>query len=369
MRKRRSVIGVALTLAVTLTALTGGATDIIKEDLAVSASREVSDTQVSSRLWELLFGDEGQYDAKRGGRDELFLIPGGGVFGARIQREHPSVEDPGYSEELAAGDVIIAANKREIHKGAELSELVRSSEGEPVLLHIERGGKELDLSVTPTERDGVFSLGATLRDTAAGIGTITYIDPRDGSFGGLGHGICDAESKKPTPIVGGRVTGALLGGVQKGEAGKPGELSGILTDRTLGEVYLNTPSGVFGRLNSYSGAGDALPVGGSEEVHEGCAKIISTVKNGKTLEYEVKIFDIDRGGDGTKCFKIKVTDPTLIALTGGIVKGMSGSPIIQDGKLVGAVTHVMVADPTEGYGIFIENMLSAANEGALPKAA
>ena len=368
MRRKRSVIGAFLTLAVTLAALSGG-TDIIKEGSAVSASVAARDVQVSSRLWELLFGGDGASDATAVEHSELMLIPGGGVFGARVQRAHPSVDDPGALGELASGDVIISANKKEIHAGMELSEVVRSSGGAPILLHIERGGRALDLSVTPKECDGVYSLGVTLRDTAAGIGTITYIDPSDGSFGGLGHGICDSETRKPTAITGGRVTGALLGGIQKGEAGKPGELSGILTDRTLGEVYLNTSSGVFGKLEDYKTTAEALPVGKSSDVHAGEATIISTVKNGKTMEYSVKIFDIDRGGDGTKCFKVKVTDPTLIALTGGIVKGMSGSPIIQDGKLVGAVTHVMVADPTEGYGIFIENMLSASRAEVQPKAA
>ena len=161
-----------------------------------------------------------------------------------------------------------------------------------------------------------------------------------------------------------------LGGVTRGEIGKPGELSGILNKKHLGEVAINSECGVFGVLDSFdTQSREALPVGKKSELHRGEAEIISTVKNGKRQSYKIEITEIDKSSTGSKSFKIKVTDPTLITITGGIVRGMSGSPIIQDGKLVGAVTHVLVANPTEGYGIFIENMLSAAQSQATPKAA
>jgi stage IV sporulation protein B len=163
----------------------------------------------------------------------------------------------------------------------------------------------------------------------------------------------------------GEATTVILGGAVRGEAGAPGELRGVLTEKYLGTLEANTECGVFGTLTD-----DALrtltenstryAIAGRRQVHEGDATIISTVKNGRSGEYKITITDIDRGSDGTKSFRIKVTDEALIAMTGGIVRGMSGSPIIQDGKLVGAVTHVMVANPTEGYGIFIENMLNAS---------
>ena len=160
------------------------------------------------------------------------------------------------------------------------------------------------------------------------------------------------------------MTGVLLGGINRGEVGKPGELCGVLTGRTTGIILQNSDCGVFGKIDSsaldYTNY-EELTVAKSDAVHTGAAEILCTVKNGAPRRYSVEITEIFTDGAPTKSFKLRVTDKTLIAITGGIVRGMSGSPIIQDGKLVGAVTHVMVADPTEGYGIFIENMLNAAN--------
>ena len=212
-------------------------------------------------------------------------------------------------------------------------------------------------------------LGVTVKDSALGIGTVTYIDPETGTFGGLGHGITDSASGELIPITGGDVTDVTLGGVTRGEAGKPGELCGVLRQNDKGDVALNHKTGVFGSLDSTECVGTPLPIAYRSEVHEGDAEVLCTVRQGKTLSYHIKIRDIDPSLTTEKSFIVEVTDPALIALTGGIVRGMSGSPIIQDGRLVGAVTHVMVANPTEGYGIFIENMLSAANDGVLPKVA
>jgi stage IV sporulation protein B len=201
-----------------------------------------------------------------------------------------------------------------------------------------------------------------LKDGAAGIGTITYIDPVTGEFGGLGHGICDSDTGEVISFTAGEVTGIVLSGVKKGEEGKPGELSGMLTDKVSGVLYSNTECGVFGKLDKIPETIAATPIAIAHrnEVQEGEAIIRSTVKSGAVKEYKIQISEVNKASTGTKSFKIKVTDPTLIAITGGVVRGMSGSPIIQNGKLVGAVTHVMVASPTEGYGIFIENMLNAA---------
>jgi stage IV sporulation protein B len=157
----------------------------------------------------------------------------------------------------------------------------------------------------------------------------------------------------------GEVCGAILGSVKRGEAGNPGELSGVLNKKHLGSIYKNSSSGVFGVFSDFDRSREAIPIGYKSEVKIGEAEIISTVKNGRKTNYKIEIYEIDESSTGSKSFKIRVTDPTLIALTGGIVRGMSGSPIIQNGKLVGAVTHVLINDPTTGYGIFIENMLNA----------
>ena len=240
------------------------------------------------------------------------------------------------------------------------------------MLKVERGGKELLLNVIPKEIDGEYKLGAILREGSAGIGTITYITPGTMEFGGLGHGIYESGTNKPIEIKGGSVTGVVLGAVERGEAGKPGELTGILTDRTRGRIFANTDVGVFGKLDALNESLDEpMPIAHRAEVTEGEAEILSTLKNGRRMAYKVEIFDIDSTSTGTKSFKIKVTDPALLAISGGIVRGMSGSTIIQNGKIVGAVTHVMVSDPTEGYGIFIENMLNASQtaRNELPRAA
>ena len=162
----------------------------------------------------------------------------------------------------------------------------------------------------------------------------------------------------------------MLGGIKRGEPGKAGELAGVLKNEIVGEIKTNCECGVFGALTTLPDyCTELIPMAERSEIMCGTAEIISTLKNGYREKYTIEISDVDMASYRSKSFKIKVTDPALIAITGGIVRGMSGSPIIQNGKLVGAVTHVLVANPTEGYGIFIENMLSAAQQGVQPKAA
>ena len=327
-------------------------------------SVEAADVKISSRLVELLFG-------KNEENETLYLIPGGGIFGAKIKQSYVTVQNPGDIKELKSGDKILSINGKSVYSVNDIKSAVKSLGKEDVTLVCERGGKEIKVTFKPKETDGEYRLGLVLKDGAAGIGTITYIDPKTGAFGGLGHGICDTDTGDVIDFTEGQVTGVILSGVKKGEGGKPGELSGLLTDKVSGALYANTECGVFGKLDKIPENIGATPmeVAHRSDVHEGEATILSTVKSGSVKEYKIQISDINKNSTGTKSFKIKVTDPTLIAITGGVVRGMSGSPIIQDGKLVGAVTHVMVANPTEGYGIFIENMLSAANGQAQQKAA
>ncbi len=342
-------------------------TNTAPTQLAVSASAEAQevsgDVTVSGRFWELFFGKK-ENDQSNG----TVLIPSGAVFGARIIQSFPSVVESN-TPSVKVGDIILEVDGCKLSTVEEIKDHIAVSKNAPVRLLLGRGQNRITCTVTPTLEEGEYRLGIALKDSAAGIGTITYIDPVTGCFGGLGHGITDKDSGLLIDTVGGDVTGVILGGVQKGECGKPGELTGILTDRVYGSVYANTSVGLFGRLEQIPEGYTKVSIGYKDEVHSGEAEIISTVRNGKTAKYKVELYDIKRDENGTKCFKIKVTDPTLLAITGGIVKGMSGSPVLQDGKLVGAVTHVMIADPTEGYGIFIENMLSASGAEALPKAA
>ena len=341
---------------------------------AMAAERDGgADFTIDLRLKDLFFGK-----ANRATRDEtIYLCPGGDAFGVKICGS--GVRVTGAPEENGEGglcrdDKILTVAGKEVFTTEEVKALVAESAGECIPVEVLRGSKKIKLRLTPTKVGDDYQLGVLLSDGTAGIGTVTYINPKTGDFGGLGHGICDTHSGRVLPMRGGEATTVVLGGAIKGECGKPGELRGVLMDKSLGSLILNTECGVFGILNAAANEkicsdSSLLPIGRREEVKEGEATIISTVKNGKKDFYTISIESIDRDSDGSKSFRIKVTDPALIALTGGIVRGMSGSPIIQDGKLVGAVTHVMVANPTEGYGIFIENMLSAAQQGVQPKAA
>ena len=326
--------------------------------------------QISSRILDLFLG-------KREAKEKtLYLCPGGQVFGMKIRQSGATVtaihdtESP-IAKQLAVGDVILSLGGESVEGVTDLCEKLSRQSG-PFSLTILRGKEKKTLLVHAERTEDGYRLGVDVKDTAAGIGTITYIDPESGAFGGLGHGICSPATGELYPMKQGTATEVILGGAMKGESGKPGELRGVLSHTEIGTIEKNSDCGVFGSLSLENRAlSDPLPVGTRDELTAGPAEIISSLKSGAPARYQIRITEINRSATDSKSFRIEVTDPTLIALTGGIVRGMSGSPIIQDGKLVGAVTHVLVANPTEGYGIFIENMLSAANNAnnSLQKAA
>ena len=337
-----------------------------RAELSASSSREI---EVGSRFKELIFGKKEQP------KKQTYLCPGGDAFGVKICGTGvtvTSVTSSKGSDQLREYDKILKINDKDVFSIDDIEDILDSFSGGELKIEISRDGKEQTIYATPRKIGDEYHLGVVLSDSAAGIGTITYYDPQTKDFGGLGHGICMTDGGEVLKMTRGEATSVILAGAKKGEAGKPGELRGVLTDKIIGSIFTNTECGVFGKLTggeALNSEASALPVADKSEVCPGSATIISTVKSGKRAEYSVEIKDIDYSSDGNKSFKIHVTDPTLIALTGGIVRGMSGSPIIQDGKLIGAVTHVMVADPTEGYGIFIENMLTAAENQVQPRAA
>ena len=315
--------------------------------------------------------------------EETWLCPGGDVFGIRIRLGGAMVtalsevrdadgraRHPGREAGLLPGDLITAVGGVTVKTAEDLSRAVAASEGRPLSLTIQRGDGTHTLTLTPaySKAAGGFRAGLFVKDQAAGIGTVTFIDPETGEFGGLGHGVYDSETASLLPIERGAVTGVTLSGVVPGAAGAPGELRGHLTDEKCGTLLSNTDCGVFGVLADERTTAEAMPIGLASSVHVGAATIRCTLRDGVTEEYGIEITELRKGGGATKCFSIRVTDARLLAETGGIVQGMSGSPIIQDGKLIGAVTHVMISDPTAGYGIFIENMLNAA-QMPMPKAA
>ena len=335
---------------------------VINAEECVPAIAE--DVEIGSRFWELFFGGEKKEESS------VALLPGGDVFGVKIKQKYVTITESHGIPALKSGDVIISINGESVSSASDVRRLVEKSGGRSLTIRALHQGNEVAVEIRPNYEDGEYKLGLTLRDGAAGLGTVTFVDPKTGLFGGLGHGICDSESGEVILMESGDVCGVILGGIHRGESGKPGELCGVLTEKDMGDLTLNCDCGVFGIITDPSAlSGESIPIGRRNEVTEGEATIISTLKNGKSAEYKIEIYDIDRDSDGSKSFRIRVTDETLKALTGGIVRGMSGSPIIQNGKLIGAVTHVLVADPTEGYGIFIENMLNAADFKTDKKAA
>ena len=295
-----------------------------------------------------------------------FLIPVGQVIGLQLQDDVLTVA--AYDDVLGGcardaglkiGDEILKIDAVSVESATDVRSALAQC-GSPVALTVRRGGKVRTLQVSPRQTEEGPRLGIYLRQGIAGIGTVTFYDPATGLFGTLGHGVSDAQGKLLAMKKGLAYTAEVLS-VRKGKCGEPGQLKGNAdASAMVGPLLKNTPQGVFG-ITRIPWDGQALPTAAFDEIQTGPASIRSTVQGNTVQEYSVEILKIyppDRT-DGRN-FLIKVTDPDLIAATGGIVQGMSGSPIIQDGKLVGAVTHVLVNDPTRGYGIFIENMLEAA---------
>ena len=297
---------------------------------------------------------------------EDLLIPGGQVIGLQLYNDTVTVaafDDALGAETKAAGlqigDEILSVNGTKVKTAQDVCEALDRSDGS-VEVRVSRNGKEKNLTIKPKITDHGPRLGVYLRSGITGIGTVTWYDTETKQFGTLGHGVNGSDGEL-LEMAKGVAYDARVAAVRKGVSGEPGQLKGaVAVGEEVGELYRNTQQGVFG--TSHRGwKGEALPVGEVEDIRTGAAMIRSTVCGDTVQEYSVEILKIypGSGADGRNLL-LKITDPALLEATGGIVQGMSGSPIIQDGKLIGAVTHVLVNDPTRGYGIFIENMLDAA---------
>ena len=300
----------------------------------------------------------------------LRLIAAGTPFGVKFHTEGVVVVGicgncgPAADAGLKKGDVITAVDGKKIESVTEFAEAIRRSGGKAVKLEYKSGGLTHTAEIEPiADENGEYKLGVWIKDSAAGIGTVTFIEPKTMAFAGLGHGICDAESGELVPFAHGSAEEVGLSGITPGRAGTPGELRGSFTGKKMGKLIKNTDCGIYGILGEIPEGleNEVYPVGNASDVKAGKAYIFTTVDGGGRAKYEIEISGIDESGNGRN-FCVRVTDPVLLQKTGGIVQGMSGSPIIQDGKLIGAVTHVLVSTPTEGYGIFIGNMLEELAE-------
>jgi stage IV sporulation protein B len=296
-----------------------------------------------------------------------------GVMVTATRNENGESISPARASGIEPGDVIIRVGDATVRSGEDLRAALDSLSGAPIDVRVKRGGRELTYTVTPRrEPDGSYRLGLVVRDMLTGIGTLTFYDPESGVFGALGHSAGDSDTGVILPLRDGVIANTSIVGVVRGQAASPGQLRGSFdASGTIGHLRANTERGIFGVLNDAEAAHgrQAVPVGATEEIETGSASILCTVAGNDVREYAVEITRVYSGaGNAERGMMLSVSDPELIELTGGIVQGMSGSPILQNGKLIGAVTHVLVGDPTKGYGISIESMLAASEAAEEPPA-
>jgi len=309
---------------------------------------------------------------------ETSLIPGGMPFGVKFHTQgvivvglsdietEKGTANPAKNAGIKTSDIITAINGVTVNSVEEATNIIEGCNGEILDLAVTRDGKTYNLKLKPafSVSDSKYKLGIWLRDSTAGIGTVTFINPANKVFGGLGHGICDVDTGNLMPLKNGTIVDSVIDSVVKGKAELPGELKGKFKD-DMGILLSNTQNGIFGVLSNMPVSPDEttpIPIGLRSDVQEGRATIYCTIDGTGPQEFAIEILKIYKNSTDSKNFLIKITDPNLIEITGGIVQGMSGSPIMQNGKIIGAVTHVLVSDPTKGYGIFIDNMLSSMPE-------
>jgi len=287
------------------------------------------------------------------------------TFEEFITRDYSTVK-PYKNKDIQRGDIILKVNDTDVTDVKQFVYEIQKCNGNNITLTYLRNGRLGTEVFTPQidRNDGQYKLGMWVKNVTSGVGTVTYIDKNSGTFGALGHGISDMDNMNLLNIDGGTAYKAVILSVKKGAKGSPGELKGAIRENDVfGEVVKNSRFGVFGNVNDISGIeGTEYEICLKNDVKEGAAKILSTVNGEKTESYDIEIEQVNLHGEiKEKSMIIKITDPDLLSKTGGIVQGMSGSPIIQDGKIIGAVTHVLINDPTMGYGIFIETMLEEAS--------
>jgi len=281
-------------------------------------------------------------------------------------RDYSKVK-PYKDKNIQRGDIIVEINGVKVEEVNQFVKEIQKSQGNSIELSFLRNGTLYKETMTPQidRNDGKYKLGMWVKNITSGVGTVTYIDKNSGTFGALGHGISDIDNMDLLDVESGTAYKAVILSVNKGKKGSPGELKGAIRENAVyGDVVKNTRFGVFGYIEDDAKiVGDEYEICLKGDVKEGAAQILSTIDGEETKAYDINIEQVNTHGEiKEKSMIIRVTDKQLIEQTGGIVQGMSGSPIIQNGKLIGAVTHVFINDPTRGYGIFIENMMEAAEQ-------
>lgn len=313
--------------------------------------------------------------------NDLELIPGGKSVGVKISTKgvlvvgyaevntlDGNVESPGSKAGIQLGDSILKVNEINIESSSNLMTIINKSQGKELNITIERNGENINKKLIPIKSsEDKYKIGLWVRDSTAGVGTLTFYEPKSKKFGALGHPITDMDTNTILKINQGVLINSSIISVKKGEKGNPGELKGIFIneDSPLAKVTKNTECGIFGisddRLMDTRNS-KALKVASQDEIKEGKAQIITTIDEGGPKYYQIEIVKLlPQDAPSSKSMIIKITDPELLKKTGGIVQGMSGSPIIQNNKIVGAVTHVLINKPDTGYGIYIHWMIKDGN--------
>ena len=283
-----------------------------------------------------------------------------------VETENGSV-NPAQSAGIKKGDYIVSVDGKKVFTNEELSSVVEASAGNRMKFEIKRNGetKIINFSAVISKETGTYKIGLWVRDSSAGIGTLTFYSPATGVVCGLGHGICDEDTEELLQLNSGELVSAEIIGVEKGGTGSPGQLKGRFTYNSIGAIDSNTENGVYSFLKGNINLSNLTEVALKQEVEDGEAQILCTVDGTTPKLYSCRIKKRSSSFlSPTQNIIVTVTDKELLELTGGIVQGMSGSPIIQNGKLIGSVTHVLIDDPASGYGIFAENMLSTASDMA-----
>lgn len=308
------------------------------------------------------------------------VIPAGTPFGIKMFTEGVMVVglsdldlqgkavNPAKNAGIRTGDIILSIDGKKIYYNEDVGKIVGESNGREMNVTLRRDGNIKQVSLTPVQSpsDESYRAGMWVRDSSAGIGTMTYYDPQEGIFAGLGHAICDIDTGAIMPLSSGEAVEVTITGVNRGSSGFPGELRGVFgNNKVIGSLIKNNETGIYGECSMPPVQCEPVPLATRGEIHTGAATIYTTVQGKQPQAYDIQIERIaTTDTNPTKNMVIKVTDPRLLEVTGGIVQGMSGSPIIQDGKLIGAVTHVFVNDPARGYGIFAENMRNSYGNSA-----